>query len=686
MNSWPKVLAAAAVLGVTALAVSAPAPNAVALVAAPTTAPVSVCANPVPGPATAPVGSVVVDPAVASDLSTKTDASPAGTTFWLAPGTHTLGTGQFNQIAPKDGDSYIGAPGAILDGKGVNLYAFTQHASNVTIKYLTVQGFVSPRDQGVVNHDSGNGWVIADNVFRNNKGGALMAGANQQVLRNCLKDNGQYAMNAWQAAGGITGLVVDGNEIVGNNTDDWETQVPGCGCTGGIKFWAVNGADVRNNWVHGNHGSGLWADTADNDFLIENNVIEDNDAAGVFYEISYNMTLRNNLIRRNAWAQGKQFSDRNDSFPIGSIYLSEAGGEPRVPARTSKVEIYGNTFVDNWGGVTGWENADRFCNSPNNTSGSYCTSLGVATASCVQPGIASAPLYSDCRWKTQNVDVHDNTFSVDPATVPGCVPSNRCARSAIVANYGSSPAWSPYQGSVVADAISGAQNNRFHDNTYTGPWNFEIHDPAHPVDVAGWRAAPWSQDIGSTFSAAPTTTPTSTVVTTTTVTAPPVTTTVTAPCPPPAPTNAVTSPSSDLESGVGMWIPWFSDTAARSTEQAHGGTASLKVNPTANFGWGVQPDNFPGFPIAAGPHTVSFWGRSGAPGSVGAVVTMSVQWKNAGGTTLGTSTVASPALSTSWQQGSAAGTAPAGTTAAYITFTGNGDTGLYLYLDDIAVG
>ncbi len=172
----------------------------------------------------------------------------------------------------------------MLDGQGVNRYAFTQHATNVVIRNLTIRGFNSPTDEGVVNHDSADGWVIANNTIEDNHGAGIMAGARQQVLGNCLRDNGQYGMNAFQQGDKITGLVVQGNEIAGNNADDLERTNPGCGCTGGIKFWGVNGADVRGNWVHDNRGVGLWADTNNNDFLIENNLIENFDAERATYD------------------------------------------------------------------------------------------------------------------------------------------------------------------------------------------------------------------------------------------------------------------------------------------------------------------------------------------------------------------------------------------------------------------
>ena len=37
----------------------------------------------------------------------------------------------------------------------MNRYAFTGEAANVTVRHLTVLGFVPPVNEGVVNHDSG---------------------------------------------------------------------------------------------------------------------------------------------------------------------------------------------------------------------------------------------------------------------------------------------------------------------------------------------------------------------------------------------------------------------------------------------------------------------------------------------------------------------------------------------------
>ena len=463
----------------------------------PTTAPAAqgVCATLAPGPATPPAGAVVIDPAIPGDLRTRTEDSPAGTTFWLAPGTHTLGTDEFDQIGPKDGNRYTGAPGAVIDGRDVNRYAFSGKARGVTIEHLTVTGFDAPDNEGVVNHDSGAGWVIRSNLLTDNRGAALMAGAGQVMTGNCLKDNGQYGLNA--CCGEVTGIVLEGNEFVGNNADDVESKyADGCGCTGAMKFWEVDGADIRGNWIHDNRGPGIWADTNNNDFLIEHNLIENNDGTAIFYETSYNAIIRDNTVKRNNLVGGREFLDRDDNFPVAAIYISESGGDARVPARTDRIDIHHNTFEDNWSGITLWENADRFCNSPANTSTGTCTLVLDDVSQCAPPAIDREPLRSDCRWKTQNVHIHDNRFAVDPARI-GCAAM--CARMAVLSNYGSSPDWSPYQGETVPLAITFDQGNRWYDNQYVGPWTFVVHDASMLVDQVGWQGEAYRQDAGSTF-------------------------------------------------------------------------------------------------------------------------------------------------------------------------------------------
>lgn len=447
------------------------------------------------GPTTAPAGAVVVN--VGTDLSALVAGKPAGTTFYLAAGVHMLAKGEFNQVVPKDDDTFIGAPGAILDGQHSNLYAFTQHAKHVTLSHFTIQNFGTPgstNNEGTVNHDAGDGWVIESMTIQQNSGAGLFIGSNNVVRDSCLRNNGQYGFSAYSDTG-INNVTLDHNEISGNNTDDWEKRMPGCGCTGGGKFWATKDATVTNNWVHDNKSVGLWADTNNVGFDFSGNYISNNHGVGIFYEISYNARIAHNTLVRNGLVEGPS----NPGFPTGAIYLSESGGDSRVGTKFTTLEVFDNVLEDNWSGVVLWENADRFCNSPANSSTGVCALGGAATLkSCVKGTIEKAPYLSDCRWKTQNVSVHDNVFRLDPAKVGAkCTAANGCGFQAVFSNYGTFPDWSPYKGDTVEKAITLGQANVFSKNTYVGPWRFLAKDQGTQLTFAQWQAAPYGQDVGS---------------------------------------------------------------------------------------------------------------------------------------------------------------------------------------------
>ena len=151
-------------------------------------------------------------------------------------------------------------------------------------------------NEGTVNHDSGENWTMQYNTVTNNGGAGIFVGAGNVASYNCLKDNSQYGFQGYGPDGGESNIVLDHNEIVGNNTGNWEAKMDGCGCTGGGKFWDVRNVRVTNNYVHDNKSVGLWADTNDNNFLFEGNWIENNDGQAIFWEISYNAAIRNNSV------------------------------------------------------------------------------------------------------------------------------------------------------------------------------------------------------------------------------------------------------------------------------------------------------------------------------------------------------------------------------------------------------
>lgn len=466
----------------------------------PASPPAAICGNStlLAGPASPPNGAIVVPSGDNSSVNFRL----AGRTYWFAPGVHTLGSGRYDAIIPGANSTFVGGPGAVIDGKGLNAYAFTGQASGVAVRYLTVRNFVAPMNEGTVNHDSGKNWTVSYNTITNNGGAGLFLGSGNVASYNCLKSNSQYGFQGYGPSGGESNITLDHNEITGNNTGDWEAKQPGCGCTGGGKFWDVRDVKVTANYVHGNKSVGLWADTNNNNFLFDGNWIEGNDGQAIFWETSYNAAIRNNVILNNLTVQGPKRIAAGDNFPDAAIYISEAGGDSRLPyglVGSATIDISGNLIQNNYNGVALWENADRFCGSPANTSSGYCTLVNpkATTTTCSASNISKAPYYSDCRWKTQNVKVHDNSFKMDRSAFKNCSAS-MCGRNAIFSNWGSYPSWSPYKGDVIQKAISQSQGNVFSNNTYTGGWNFTSPDTGHLLNPSAWRAA--NQDIGSTFS------------------------------------------------------------------------------------------------------------------------------------------------------------------------------------------
>jgi Right handed beta helix region len=456
------------------------------------------------GPAKPPAGAITVR----AGNNSRVNWGKRNATYWFAPGVHTLGRGQYDQIDPGNNSRFLGAPGAVINGGHVNKYAFGGLGSPVRISYLAIEDFGTHGgnfDQGVVNVDSAGGWTIDHSVIRDNAGAGVMLGSRDRLSYDCLRDNQQYGFNAYSKKGPVH-LTLDHNEIAGNDTYNWEARKPGCGCTGGGKFWYVNGAVITDNWIHDNHSVGLWADTDNRGFDFDGNYFEGNYDSGLMYEISYNAQITNNLFARNAIGRGSAYR----GFPVPAVYISESGSDSRIHSSyRARFLISGNTFIDNWSGIVLWENSNRFCGSPANSSSGNCTLVEPKVAnrhSCSQAHLTSAkshqiPDYYDlCRWKTKDVSVTGNTFDFDPARIgTDCTLKRGCGVMGLFSEFGSYPSWSPYLRKTVEYHITFDQHNHFAGNTYTGPWKFMVLEQNNVVPRTAWQGH-FGQDAGSTFS------------------------------------------------------------------------------------------------------------------------------------------------------------------------------------------
>jgi len=471
----------------------------------PTKAPALICGNKnvLTGPAQQPKGSIRVPAGSNANFNFRR----GGKTYWFAPGVHTLGNGEFNNIDPQNGETFIGGPGAILDGMHKQDSAFDDTATHITIKYLTIRNFGTwggGQQQGVVNKDSGSYWTITHSAIIANAGAGVMLGNNNILSWNCIQANQQYGFNAYSNNGTVRNILLDHNEIAGNDTWNYEVKENGCGCSGGGKFWNVINAIVTNNWIVNNRSVGLWADTNNAGFEFVNNYFQNNQDSGLMYEISYNALIQYNTFNHNAVSGGPA----NAGFPESAIYISESGSDPRVHTKyANQFLIANNDFLNNWGGVILWENANRFCNSPNNSSTGYCTMVNskvVKLRTCNAANISHQPYISDCRWKTQNILVEHNVFDFNPALIgKSCTVANNCGFQGVFSQYGGSDgvSWNPYQGDLVPNHITFNQNNHFTANTYAGPWRFFIWQLGTRVSWNQWRGSKYKEDKTSTMKA-----------------------------------------------------------------------------------------------------------------------------------------------------------------------------------------
>src|SRR5215468_12484994 len=89
-----------------------------------------------PKATSAPAGAIILHPG--DNISALVNAAPAGATFYFEPGVY-----RGVSLAPKDGQTFIGAEGAILNGSAV-LTDWTQSGHLWVIGGQTQQGTVNP--------------------------------------------------------------------------------------------------------------------------------------------------------------------------------------------------------------------------------------------------------------------------------------------------------------------------------------------------------------------------------------------------------------------------------------------------------------------------------------------------------------------------------------------------------------
>ncbi len=279
-------------------------------------------------------GKKVVEVTASSDL--KGLVSEAGNDeacFRLANGNYSFGN-----IRPRSYQTFLGASagGVIVNGNGFE-NAFHGTALGVSISNFTLTGFngtggtklqeQSPiRGSDALWSDSkANGWIIENMAIHGNAAAGVFMGDNFTVRNSVIYNNGVTGIGGDSFIGGR----IEGNEVY-NNGFNAATGADQNGA--GIKVTQVKGTGTRllitgNKKIHDND-IGIWCDVDCDGVTIENNEVYNHKTTGIFYEISRNGVIRNNVVTNSStWVNW------NGAFNNGSISAGES----------QNVTIEGNT-------------------------------------------------------------------------------------------------------------------------------------------------------------------------------------------------------------------------------------------------------------------------------------------------------------------------------------------------------
>ena len=229
-------------------------------------------------------------------------------------------------------------------------------AGNVTVSYLNINN-----DQHITTGTiyTGSGWTITHNDIHDGYssgpgyGVAIYGGDQGTIEYNCLSKMGDYGVNIFG-----TGDKFDYNEIYDTN---YETD-PGCGCSGGGKWWGTLNADILDNaFIDDGPGGSfpVWLDNGNSGTLIQGNYFDKSYSQAISSETGFNLDINDNLFQDNDWGDG---SGPGNSNGVGTVSMNSSGGFEIPGSRyENEVLVTNNQFVDDWGGVGIWQAGARTC-------------------------------------------------------------------------------------------------------------------------------------------------------------------------------------------------------------------------------------------------------------------------------------------------------------------------------------
>ena len=204
--------------------------------------------------------------------------------------------------------------------------AFHGNAQNVTITSLTIEKYAGAQQRGAVHCDGGSGWTITGNTIRLNHARGIGFGCDStRISGNRITMNGNLGIGGW----GAKDALIDNNEIDNNNYAQFD---PGWEA-GGVKSAGTTALVVRKNNVHDNFGFGLWSDISAIFTIYDGNTVMNNNAGGIFFEISHGAWIVRNTVGQNG-------SDAKGKSGWGWLYYGQI-----IVATSDNVVVESNTVT-----------------------------------------------------------------------------------------------------------------------------------------------------------------------------------------------------------------------------------------------------------------------------------------------------------------------------------------------------
>ncbi len=354
------------------------------------------------GPIALQKPSDAIELAVGSNYQQLINDAPAGSTFWFAPGIH-----RGVSIQPKDGDTLLGAPGAVLNGSQL-VTSFTQSGSAWVISGQTQEGVRNLTDHTAPDAQRGG---FPETVFFDDKPlkpvdslSKLAAGtfyfdyaADKIYLHddptNHKVETGKNTVAINGAADNVTvsNLTIEKynapaqlSAVDGGSGEGWTIANNEIRLNYGVGANVGTNGKIIGNYVHDNGEMGLdggganivvqgnelarngyWSGidmswegggskfTGTTDLLVKDNYSHDNAGNGLWTDINnYNTTYDNNLVMGNALAGiSHEISYdaviRNNTV-IGNGFNSISGGTPGNPTWLwgAQIQVHNSSNVE----------------------------------------------------------------------------------------------------------------------------------------------------------------------------------------------------------------------------------------------------------------------------------------------------------------------------------------------------